>query len=176
MDQNNNQNNQVYQQGQQAYSQGQQPYNQAQNAYQQGQANYQDPQNNYGYNNYPQNTGYNQPYMQQQLPVSGMAIASMVMGILSILLCWVPSAGFGHIISYIIALAVPTIGIILSVIGLNQTKEGAGYSGRGMAIAGLVCSIIGIIIVVINIIVIESTKSQVRSGLNFLDDFKKFNY
>jgi hypothetical protein len=60
-----------------------------------------------------------------------MAIAGMVLGILSILLCWIAFFDIPLIV----------LGIIFSVLGLGAAKRGA--SGRGMAIAGLTCAIVG---------------------------------
>jgi hypothetical protein len=58
----------------------------------------------------------------------GMSIAGMVLGILSILTCWLPYVG----------LALGTVGLVLSALAFK--KEDA----KGMAIAGLVTSIVGI--------------------------------
>jgi large-conductance mechanosensitive channel len=67
----------------------------------------------------------------------GLGIAGMILGILAIILSFVPCFGFWAII-----LAV--VGVILSAISLSQAKK-AGAS-KGMAIAGLICSILAIII------------------------------
>ncbi len=64
---------------------------------------------------------------------SGMAIAGMVLGILSFLL------NFIWFIPSILA-------IIFSAIGLVQTGQGRNTGGRGMAIAGLICGIIAALI------------------------------
>jgi hypothetical protein len=60
----------------------------------------------------------------------GKSIAGMVLGILSVLTCWLPYVG----------LILGIIGLILSALGLKNEDA------RGMAIAGLVTSIIGIIL------------------------------
>lgn len=90
------------------------------------------PQNN-SQNNYYQDYTANMPY---QAPVSegrkeytnGLQIASLVLGILSIVVCC--CLGMGLILS------IP--GLICAIIGNIKSKSGIG-------IAGLVCSIIGII-------------------------------
>ena len=62
---------------------------------------------------------------------AGMAIASMVLGILSLVLsCCIPYVPF------LLAL----IGVILAGVSLSKKTP-----GKGMAIAGLVCSIISLI-------------------------------
>ncbi|MCH5274305.1 MAG: hypothetical protein J1E65_00595 [Lachnospiraceae bacterium] len=88
-------------------------------------------QNNFGQPYIP-----SQPYppmarQQQQSGGMGLAIAGMVFGILSILLC----------ICNILDLVLVLPGIILSGVALAGHHE-----GKGMAIAGLVCSIIGFLL------------------------------
>lgn len=58
-----------------------------------------------------------------------MAVASLVLGIVGIILCflWIP---------WILA-------IIFGVIGIRQCNEDPSYTGRGLAVAGLVCGIVG---------------------------------
>lgn len=60
----------------------------------------------------------------------GKSIASLVLGILSILVCWLPYVG----------LILGIIGVILGFLGLK--KEDA----KGLSIAGIVCSIVGIVL------------------------------
>lgn len=69
---------------------------------------------------------------------SGMAVASMVLGILALVLsCCVPYVPF------ILAL----LGVILGAVSLAKK-----LGGKGMAIAGLVCSIISLIPAVLVVI------------------------
>ena len=65
-------------------------------------------------------------------PTNGMAVASLVLGILSILLFFtvVPPFILGG------------LGVIFGIIGL--TKAGQGAPNKGLAIAGLVCGAIGL--------------------------------
>lgn len=115
------------------------------------------PQN--GYEQAPQNAGaygqptqnpYGQPngaaYQQQNVynaqPVEkesqGMAIAGMVLGILSLVCC---CTGY-------VALVAGIVGFVLSLIALIQKKP-----GKGMAIAGIVCASVSIIMLVVMIII-----------------------
>lgn len=77
---------------------------------------------------------------QQQQITNGKAIASMVLGILSII--------------------IPYIGIILGILGIIFAKKSFGeinannQNGRGMAITGLTTSIIGLAIYVLLILII----------------------
>lgn len=62
-----------------------------------------------------------------------MGVASLVLGILSIIVCWVPCVGQFAIVPGI-------LGIILGGVGIAKAaKKG---TGKGCAIAGLVLSII----------------------------------
>ena len=78
-------------------------------------------------------------YSQQQS--KGLAIASMVLGIVSLVLFCI----------WWISIPAGVIGLILAGVSL-ATKKG----GKGMAIAGLVCSIIGIALYVICIIIVAA--------------------
>jgi len=68
-------------------------------------------------------------YGMGQAGNSGMAIASLVLGIVGLVLCWVPLLG----------LAASIVGLILGIKGQRST-------GKGMAIAGIVLSSIGLFI------------------------------
>lgn len=87
--------------------------------------------------------------MENQQGGAGMAIASMVLGILALLLsCCVPYVPF------VLAL----IGIILGGVALAKKT-----AGKGMAIAGLVCSIIAFIPA---ILVVIGGAALMESGLS----------
>ena len=70
-----------------------------------------------------------------------MAVASLVLGILSLVFAFVPFIPFG--------------GLICSILGLifaNVAKSNAQGGSSGMATGGLVCSIIGLILSLITYI------------------------
>jgi hypothetical protein len=73
------------------------------------------------------------PYQPQ--PGNGLAVAGMVLGIIGLVLCWIPIAGA------VCAL----VGVILGALGMSKAKK-IGGRGKGMAIAGLVCGIVGMAI------------------------------
>ena len=122
-------------QGQPQYEQPQQPQQpQYEQQYQQ-QQQYQPPQ----YQQY-------QPQYQQQGVARGMSVASMVCGIVGLVLCWVPFFG----------LVVNALAIIFYILSRKETPN-------GMATAGLVCGIIGIIVALIVTILIGMAWSAVTS-------------
>ena len=90
---------------------------------------------------YTQNQGYQNPYnpnmygtpFGQTNSGGGLAIAGMVLGIICIVLCWIPF-----------------MDVILGIVGLVLSLLGRRSSARsGIAIAGLVCSVIGLALSVI---------------------------
>ena len=120
----------------------QQPYNvPPQNGqYQQGQNPYIMPQGDYGYNqqNIPQNgyaapQGYGVPYQPQQS--TGMAVASLVLGIISI------CTGL-FMFSFPFLFLMPIIGIILGIVFKSKKLP----VGKGMSTAGIITSVIGLVI------------------------------
>ena len=92
---------------------------------------------------------YQSPELNQGPAVpdrKGMAVASLVLGILSVeLFCL-----------WYLSLPCAVVGLILGILSLKS-------SGRGMAIAGLVLSIIALAIAVVMIILAASTASFLNS-------------
>lgn len=78
--------------------------------------------------------------MEENKNANGLAIASMVCGILSILLTCIPYICYA---SWVLAI----VGIIMAAVSKKQGKS-------GMATAGLVCSIIALAIWVLFIIIV----------------------
>lgn len=74
-----------------------------------------------------------------------MAVAGLVLGIVSIVLSFIPCINWSAILPAI-------VGIVLSSVGLAQSKKTG--EGKGMATAGLVLSIIAIVWVPIYILMI----------------------
>ena len=66
---------------------------------------------------------------------SGKAVAGLVLGIASIVFCF---------LSFFDGILV-ILGLIFSLIAMGETKT-PGTSGRGMAIAGLICAIVGAVL------------------------------
>jgi hypothetical protein len=86
----------------------------------------------YGYQpTYPPPQQYYQPYAYPRVPTSGSAIASLILGIASILF-------------YPLGLILGPLALHYGRTGLDQADM-QGFGGRGMAVAGRVTGIIGII-------------------------------
>ena len=97
----------------------------------------------YQNNGYPnQNQGYGAPQPSNMDGRStGFAIASMILGIVAILMmCCVPSFWLKTIVA--------VLGLVFGIISL-QNKNNAG---RGMAIAGIICSGIAMVVYVIGLV------------------------
>lgn len=86
-----------------------------------------------------QNSPYQQPYQTQNKPQgsSGLAIASMVLGILALVFSCL---GLGWILGI--------IGLILGIVSVFNKNP-----GRGMAIAGITTSAISILLIVLLLVV-----------------------
>lgn len=95
---------------------------------------------------------------------NGLAIAGMVVGIVSI--CF----PFYSIVAI--------VGLILSILGFNKSKQ--TNKNKGIAIAGIVCSIIGIIIGIIQIIIVIAAISLVTENaddvIRTIETLNSLNY
>ncbi len=97
------------------------------------QAGYQGDYNQAGY----QSASYGYAPYQGEAPKTGLAVASMVTGIVSLLACGL--LGLGSI-----------TGLILGIVALKKTnKYPEHYGGRGFAIAGIVLSVVSFFYVAI---------------------------
>jgi len=66
---------------------------------------------------------------------NGLAVASLVLGIVGIILCF---------------LFVPwVLAIIFGATAIKQCNEDPTYTGKGLAIAGLICGLVGMTIIVL---------------------------
>src|SRR5687767_1202940 len=81
--------------------------------------------------------GYAGGYQQQNKSVSGLGIAALVLGILGVLVAWVPFCG-------IVAIPVAAIGLILGIIAIVMARS--SQTGMGMPIAGTTLSAIAILL------------------------------
>lgn len=93
---------------------------------------------------------------QMKEPAKGMAIASMVCGICSLVFIWVP---FMNIILAIIAVAIGHVQLS------NIKKLPEEYDGRGMAIAGLATGYVTIGFVVLSLIIVLATGAAILGSI-----------
>ena len=136
---------------------------------QQGSYQYQQQQQQYQQQQYQQQ-GYQGGYQNPVDPFKGKAIASMILGIVSLVLFW---AGYGALISL-------ACGIIAIVLG-SQARKGAenmGIKPNGMATAGLVMGLIGAILSLICFVSCVACVSCYGTALNsaFSDAFSSYMY
>ena len=89
---------------------------------------------------------------------NGMAVASLILGILSLILCWIPGVNFVAIILAIVA-------IILGILGMKKAKEPM-TGGRGMAIGGLITGILGLIISILILAVLGAIFGAANEAVN----------
>ncbi|SDO72346.1 DUF4190 domain-containing protein [Geodermatophilus sp. DSM 45219] len=89
---------------------------------------------------------------------SGLAIASMVLGIIALLLSWIP------IVNYLAAvLAVVALG--LGIPALLRARRGVA-GGRGLAITGLVTSVVALVLVVVTQLLFSAVIDEVERSLD----------
>jgi len=97
----------------------------------------------------------------------GLGIAGFVLGLIALIISFIPCLGM-----YALVPGIPAI--VLSAIGLSQANKGNG--AKGLIIAAIVISIIGTIIAgvwgVIAITATSATESYVDALENFDDEFK----
>ena len=77
----------------------------------------------------PQPVGY-VGVMPRPTQTNGPGIASLVLGIIGGIICWIPFVG----------LPLPIVGLVLATVGMKR------IDGKGLAIAGLVLSIIALVV------------------------------
>ncbi len=74
-------------------------------------------------------------------PTNGMAVASLVCGIVGLVFSFIPIIG-------IIAWPLVILGVIFGGVSISKANETPG-APKGMAIAGLTCSLIGLFICIL---------------------------
>ena len=109
-------------------------------------SNYQQP------NNYQAQNNYYQPNYQTMNLKSGLAIASMIFGILAFVTA-----------IFMVGILFAPIGIILAIVALvKATKKPNEYGGKGFAIAGLVTS--GMVLLIVPIILAIAIPNLMAAG------------
>ena len=89
----------------------------------------------------------------QQSQGNGMAVAALVLGIIAVVLCFIP------VLNWILAL----LGIIFGAVGLSKANK-IGGKGKGFAMTGLILGIVGAILgVVIFVWALQQARRNIRS-------------
>ena len=99
---------------------------------------YQGQQAQYGQQQYGQQQYGQQPYGQQQQG-NGPAVTALVLGILGLLLAFIPFLGV------ILGILLGLVAVIFGAVGLGRSKD-PYRGGKGMAIAGIVLGVLAIIV------------------------------
>ncbi len=89
---------------------------------------------------------------------AGLAIASMVLGIIALLLCWIP------IINNVAAI-IAVVGLGLGIPALIRARRGT-HGGTGMAITGLVTSVLAIVLVIVTQMLFVKAIGEVEDSIN----------
>jgi hypothetical protein len=89
------------------------------------------------------------PAMAPVSASNGLAVAALVLGIVSLVLFFIP--GFGFLLG--------VVAIVLGALGIARANKMAGKQ-RGVAIAGLVCGAIGVIVNVLFIALIVNVSND----------------
>lgn len=86
-----------------------------------------------------------------------MGVASLVLGIVGLILSFIPCVGW-------IALALTIPGVILGAIGISAAKKSG--QGKGISVAGLVCSLLATIFAVVWMLLIAGATSATASAID----------
>lgn len=90
-----------------------------------------------------------------------MGIASMVIGIVAAVLCWIPFCNYWAFIPAV-------VGLVLGGIEMNKKKK--ANEPRGMAVAGVVLNIVALAFIFIWTIALADSASKVNDAV---DDYNK---
>ena len=104
---------------------------------------------------------YQQPLVKPAVPGKGLGIASMVLGIVSLVM----------FCAWYLAIPCALVGCILGAVALNKAKQ-AGMK-NGMGVAGLTCSLIALAILIIIVILGFAGLSCLESTV---DDYYYYYY
>lgn len=103
-------------------------------------------------------TSANAPRNIEKKPTSPFAVASLVLGIVAVVVSFIP-------FSMSVSLVLGIVGLVLAIVGMMNIRKGKN-SGNGMAIAGLVLSIIAIAIYVLAYFTFVNAMNQSATAIN----------
>ncbi|WP_461023736.1 DUF4190 domain-containing protein [Thalassiella azotivora] len=101
-------------------------------------------------------------------PGQGLAIGALVVGVLALLMCWIP---FVNIASILLGL----VGLVLGIVALAKVRKGTAR-GKGMALAGVVTSVLAVVasiaVLVVTVLFIQDVSNQVESQVGDLESLQ----
>ncbi|NOY38513.1 MAG: hypothetical protein GXO83_13185 [Chlorobi bacterium] len=86
----------------------------------------------------------------------GFGIAALVLGIIALLIAFIPCIGM-------LALIPGVIGIVFAIVGLNQAAQ--ANAAKGLVVAALVISILGTTIAVVWVFALSSSSFMIKNNL-----------
>jgi hypothetical protein len=104
------------------------------------------------------NTAWTPPGTGGQLPGKGMAVSAFIVGLVSLVIAWLPFI-------FVLAAIGAVLGVIFGVLGLRNAARHDGY-GRGYAVAGVVLSVAAALMCVVGFLF---TRAVMREVSDFLD-------
>jgi hypothetical protein len=111
----------------------------------------------------PPPPGYGPPQGMPGAPLpKGMAIASLILGIVSLVICFI----------WYVSIPCGVVAIILGAISISKCNKGEA-AGKGMATAGLVLGIIGVVLIGILVIIGVSALSYFKSNPQALEQLQQ---
>jgi hypothetical protein len=84
-------------------------------------------------------------------PSNGLAVTSLVLGIIAVVTCWIPVVGF-------IGLICAIVGLVIGIIGVQRPL------GRGLAIGGIICSAFALLVWIVGIIFLSAILTAAASA------------
>jgi hypothetical protein len=100
----------------------------------------------------------NPPQQTPAKPSNGLGTAGFVVGLIGLLLSFIPLIG-------VVAWPLVILGIIFSALGINKAVKGRA-TNKGLSIAGLAVSIIGLIVCILWAVVWKAASDEVTEEAN----------
>jgi hypothetical protein len=100
----------------------------------------------------------NPPQQAPEKPSNGLGLAGFVVGLIGLLLSFIPLIGM-------VAWPLVILGIVFSAVGIAKASKGRA-TNKGLSIAGLVVSVIGLIVCIMWVAVWNKAVDDVNEELN----------
>ena len=100
----------------------------------------------------------NPPQQTPAKPSNGLGTAGFVVGLIGLLLSFIPLVG-------VVAWPLVILGIIFSAVGISKAVKGRA-TNKGLAITGLIVSIIGLVICIVWAFVVKTASDEINEEAN----------